>query len=236
MRRYSSSSRAGRGHYLGLAHPADQLIGRLVKAPDRRRHIVGFSIQLQDSFHMPDECSPHGRQTSVLPLPGLQHIVSSVRRIVPSEMASTSRSSTSVSVSNCRVLYVWPLGGVLQARAMRNAVCWPSSLGIAQGRGRSRKAAARPPSTTRVQIRTTTERPTWKAVAITSCVTPASACKSRWARVGGRAAGRPFLAKVHNWVRSASVQVTPDRCVPIDPSSWCSTPIETGPSYHNSAW
>jgi hypothetical protein len=82
-----------------------------------------------------------------------------------------------------------------------------------------------------VPIRTTVARPMGRAATIVPYVMPASDYKSRWAWVrDGRPS--PFLGQGHIWLRSASVQVIPDYCVPIGPLSYCSPRSEEGSAYH----
>jgi hypothetical protein len=111
-----------------LARLADQLVGRFIDADHRLEGIIGLGIPLQEVFQAPNKVGIERGQTPLLPLPGLQLVVLSVRRPVSSEIASTTRSSTSWLASNCMVQQVRPSGGGLQTRAITKASCVPSSL------------------------------------------------------------------------------------------------------------
>src|SRR5918999_10378 len=192
----------------GLADLTHQLVGAFIETDYRIVGIIGLGIEVQDIFHVPHEVRAYAWDTPGLLLPRLERVFLSVRRTVSSEMASITRSSTSLSASNCIVHDVRPSGGVLQARATRNASCLPSSLRCPPGRGRSHRAASRPSSTKRLRTRSTVAMLTWSAAAMAASMPPASAWSRMWARVSLRAATFPFLVRAIRCARSSSVKVT----------------------------
>src|SRR5918998_3691451 len=120
-----------------LAYFTDQLVKLFIKTHHRVAGIIGFGVELQDIFHMPDELGTDGGHAPRPLQPGLERVFLSPRRTVSSEMASTTWSSTSLSASSCIVQPVRSSGGVLQASATKKASCLPSSFARAPGRGRS---------------------------------------------------------------------------------------------------
>jgi hypothetical protein len=81
----------------------------------------GFGIQIQHIFHMRDEVGADGGQTPFFPLPRLQVVFLSARRMVSSEMQPTTRISTRRSANNWSVQRCLPAGGALQAVAITYA-------------------------------------------------------------------------------------------------------------------
>jgi hypothetical protein len=90
---------SSRGHRPWLLHLAHQLVGRRIKAHVEIASVIRLGIQGQDVFHAPDECGADRRYTPLFPAPGIQRMFLRVRRTVSSEMASMTRSATSVLAS-----------------------------------------------------------------------------------------------------------------------------------------
>src|SRR5262249_29250247 len=151
--------RFARVRCLGLPHFADQLIGALVETHHRKARVIGLGVEIQDLLHPPDKFATDRRDTPLLFQPGFNCVFFRVRPTVSSEIASTIPTSTNRSASNCSVHRLRPLGGRLQAVAMRNASSFPCSFACPPGRLRSVSAASSPSSTNRLRVRSTVATP-----------------------------------------------------------------------------
>ena len=192
----------------GSAGLTDHLVGTLIEPDQRIPGLIGLGIASQAIFQAPATLRARAGNTPGLLVPRLGRAVFSVRRTASSEIAATTWCSTSLSASSCTVQRARPSGGVLQARAVRQAPCLPSSLRRPPGRGRPLKAASRPSSAKRWRSRSTVAVPTWRARAMALPARPASAWRNRWARVHRRAAPLPRVVSATKRARSASGRVT----------------------------
>src|SRR5262249_2269221 len=146
--------------------------------------------------------------------PRLERVFLSVWRTVSRAMLSTTSNSTNLSASRRRVQRCCPVGGSLQATAIKCASCAPSSLRRYWRRGARRwRAAVTPSSTHRWRTLATEVGCTAKAVLISSSVQPGpagllSAWSSAWAWVRVRAAIFPLRTSASNCSRSSGLKVT----------------------------
>src|SRR6185436_6887662 len=125
------------------------------------------------------------------------------RRTVSREMPSCSVRRTSSPASSSSVQRARPTGGLEQAVATSRASSLPESLRVAPGRGSSRSAASRLPSTKRCLVRYTVEPPTPTLLAISASPMPASAASKICARLSLRAECLPPLKSAVSSPRSA---------------------------------
>src|SRR6266852_9119844 len=136
-----------------LAHLADELGRALIEADDRALRIGHFGIESSTSSiratYSASTCGMHHMSLRH----GLISFSASRRRTVSREMLSCSVSRTIAPASRSRVQRARPSGGLEQAVATSRASCLPESLRPAPGRGSSRSARSRLPSTKRRLVR-----------------------------------------------------------------------------------
>src|SRR6266511_2429107 len=193
----------------------DQLLRGLIHADQRPLRVVGPRVDVQHILQVVDKLGiRRGRNAPLLLPPGLQFVFFKVRRTVSYERLSTYVSSTILSASNCKVQRAAPVGGGLQAKAIKCASWRPSSL---RNRGfsgrRGSRAAAKLSSTKRRRTRSMVGMLTSTASAIAASVQAApfglwSALRRMRAWASLRAA--PFPAPIKSWSvwRSSGVKVT----------------------------
>src|SRR5487761_892458 len=186
----------------------DQLLARLVEADLRGARVIRLGIQIEHVFHAPDVFPTDLWDAPRASKPGLQVPLFRVRRTVSSETASMTPSVTNWSARSCIVQQWRPSGGCVQASAMRNASCLPSSLDWPPGRGCSERAASKPSSTKRWRVRSTVAWPACSIAAMTRSGWPSSASSKVCARRTRRAAALPLPVSASNWARSSSVRST----------------------------
>lgn len=193
----------------GLSRFADQLIRNLVKTDHGIVRLVGFSIQIQNVFHPPDEFSLNDRGNApFLPYPRLELIFFSDRRTASTERLSKWVKATRRSVNNCTVQRLRPSGGLLWAIVVNIVSILSSILGKRPARDRSLKAKLSPPFTNFLRVRKTVGMLVCRVVAISKSVLSASASSNIFARLIFRAPGRPFRVSSINCSFSSFVKST----------------------------
>ena len=212
-----------------LARFADPVVELFITTDERIPLVIGLGRQVEEVFPAPPELGADPGKAPGFPQPRCERVVLRGRRTVSSEMPSTPWTATRVSATNGIVQHGRPAGGVLQARAIRQAACVPSRLRGPPGRGRALQAASTPASTKRLRSRSTVAMPMWSAAAMALSGTPASAWRRMWARVSFRAETLPFVVRPRRGTRSSSVRVTRDRLA-ITPARCCQRGPRDGPA------
>jgi hypothetical protein len=106
----------------------EQLLGGLVQTDDGPDRIEGPAVDVEDIFHLPDECRIRLRgDHEPLLEPWLELVLLSVPRTVSYESRSLYSNSTMRLANKRGVQRFRPVGGSLHARAMRWASWSPSS-------------------------------------------------------------------------------------------------------------
>src|SRR5215211_263027 len=162
-------------HWLRRCCLCQQLPAGLVQAHLRPLRVVGTGVDIEDILHAPDELGIGLRRDAPLFLQvGLEFVCFKTWRTVSYETVSTTSRATSLSASILSVQCFLPVGGSLQARAIKRASCSPSSLRWYSRSGALRlKAPFNPPLTYRCRTRATVESPTSSASAMAASDQPA---------------------------------------------------------------
>src|SRR5215218_1871497 len=207
-----------RGEGEGLPHLAHELLALLVQAHLRETLVVGAGVDLQDVLHAPDEGGILLWRDGPLPLePGLYGTFLRVRRTNSREMGSCAHSSSTKRSARSRTLQrFFPFGGSEQARAIRCASCFPSSLrGLVALGLRWTSAASNPSATNLSRTRATVERLTSRASAIlvsgqasSGASSPSSALSRMRTWVNWRAGAWPPAIKPSSLPRSSLDKLT----------------------------
>ncbi len=198
-----------------LAALGDQLDRQFIQANQRPPGIQRAGVNLEQVVHPPDEVAIGlRREAPAFGQPGLQDGFFSGRRTVSYDRPSMNRSATRVSARRCSVQRRRPRGGGLQARAIKRASSFPSSLRrYTRSGGLRASAPAGPCSRHRLRTRQIVASPTSKARAIAASgqAGPAgdsSALSRMRAWVSARAAPRPLASCRWRSARSSSVRCT----------------------------
>src|SRR5512143_698947 len=93
--------------------------------------IIGLLVDIQHALHRTDEVGVGFRGNAPLHFqPGLEFVFLSTCRTVSYDTVSTSSSSTIRSANSRKLHRLRPVGGVLQAKAIKWAAGFPSSFGL----------------------------------------------------------------------------------------------------------
>src|SRR3990170_3825478 len=203
---HAAAAAALRRH--GQACLPDELVRDLIKANHGTKRVVVLLIEVEHVLHPVDEVPAYRRDAPLFLLPGLDVVFFRSRRTVSSVIDSITFNSISRSARSCIVHRVRPSGGSLQARATRKASCLPVSSRAFPGLGRSLSARSNPSSTNRFRVRSTVDRPSWSASAISSSVRSRSASSRIRARFTRRTRALPPRISWRSESRSASARST----------------------------
>src|SRR5262249_19349147 len=199
-----------RGRRQGQPHFPDQLLADLVHADQGALGIERAGVDVEHILHVVDELGIRLRGDHPLPLaPGSKLVFFRARRTVSWETPARYASSTSLLARRRRVQRASPVGGLLQAKAIRWASAAPSILcsrGLSGRRGS--RAASSPSSTNRLRTRSAVGRLTSTASPMAWSGSPWSAFNNTRAWISRRAAPLPDEISARKLARSASLRVT----------------------------
>src|SRR5262249_50705166 len=156
---------------------------RLVEAHHRPRRVVRRGVQLQHVLHPPDELAVYPLREPPRPLlPGLERVLLSTRRTVPSDTDSTTSTSTRRSARIFALQRARPRGALEQASTRPTASALPSSFAGTPRRGLSVRAAPSPSVANRRRVLKTVPAEMPRPSAISPSVSPRSARSRTWMR------------------------------------------------------